>query len=791
MQNIDDYLLEVWGKEFLLLGEIQTEDNSLTSLLEHNRIQFCDYMSIVLSVGKTNVSDSLRLMMLQDALCYFDNTIHRSLIKSTDILLIQKRLMVFLLKGSDGRLKQEIFHRIAKLKSAEIIEEDIAKLLILAIESFEKENPEQKSIPDSIEEKLAFSYSAEIASMEKLVLDISSHLEDSLLLQKLEKVMKKIQDQRFGIGITGVMNAGKSTMLNALLGREILGTAVVPETANLTIIKYGDKPRAVVNFWSRSEWEGIEESAGILEGMKEFVTHTKDSIGAEFDAYLLPEGKSQEIRVDELPLFTSVEHSDNKCNLVKSVELYSDLEFVKNGVEIVDTPGLDDPVIQREEITKDYLQECDLLCHLMNVNQSATHKDIEFIIESLLYQHVAQLLIVITRIDTVTEDEQEEVIAYTKSSIKSKLDSLGKGAQFDALVNRIEFISIAGKMALLHRTGREDEAISAGYSLDKSGILQIEQYLRDVLFGNDSVKAQLIVQASKKEINNIIDVQMQSYIRQKSLLGKSVVEIEAEYILHQKQKEKREKVIAKLYNDIISSRKDLEEYLSILRHFVVNKLSDLQSQLKRRIMDDVRYELKKNKKKPTAERIYIMLDIGIRDGFIDLLRDYRHQFQKRLSAALDKIDRDFEAFSVEEVDGSSSANEFFGKYFDKLLLTDSNKLLAEQLNQAIAASSKKHLSKLDQQLHDYMGVAMKRLAERFWVKADVLNKDLIESFEFRCSKPLESIEEQLRLEESILKSAMTQARNSAGDTNKRLMTLEEHHLHLSEFKDMLLSENDR
>ena len=47
-----------------------------------------------------------------------------------------------------------------------------------------------------------------------------------------------MNNQKFSIGITGVMNAGKSTMLNALMGKEILGSVVVPETANLTIVKH-------------------------------------------------------------------------------------------------------------------------------------------------------------------------------------------------------------------------------------------------------------------------------------------------------------------------------------------------------------------------------------------------------------------------------------------------------------------------------------------------------------------------------------------------------------------------
>ena len=64
-----------------------------------------------------------------------------------------------------------------------------------------------------------------------------------------------MNNQKFSIGITGVMNAGKSTMLNALMGKEILGSAVVPETANLTIVKHNPTDNAKVFYWNKKEWK--------------------------------------------------------------------------------------------------------------------------------------------------------------------------------------------------------------------------------------------------------------------------------------------------------------------------------------------------------------------------------------------------------------------------------------------------------------------------------------------------------------------------------------------------------
>ena len=115
------------------------------------------------------------------------------------------------------------------------------------------------------------------------------------------------------------------------------------------------------------------------------------------------------------------------------------LKFVQNGVEIVDTPGLDDPVIQREEITKSYLLECDLMIHLMNVNQSATQKDIEFIKEPTDAKSNYWLQAVIlkdkkTRDDFLDFTNKNGVMSRPIWKLMNELDMF-KGAQCSDLKN--------------------------------------------------------------------------------------------------------------------------------------------------------------------------------------------------------------------------------------------------------------------------------------------------------------------------------------------------------------------
>ncbi|WP_321778277.1 dynamin family protein [Sulfurimonas sp.] len=634
MHIINDFFLLTWKEDakqlFSSLGDIKT---FLTSTLKSNHEAFCDYTSILLIVTPSNIDNFSDISEAREAMKFL---VGLNEWDKQRVQYIQKELLFFLNANGNIKLNKEIQQRFDRLRKENIIGYEISRRLISLLALIEVKEEEIQPIHVVKAKTGSNFFESALNSLCTAVDNLKNGVEDEYLYERLTIIPKKIRSEKFSIGITGVMNAGKSTLLNALLGKEILGTSVIPETANLSIIKYAKKPSAKVNFWTKSEWENIEKSALTLESMKPFIKETKEHFKDNLNTYITSDGFSAKISIDELPSYTSAEHSGKKCNLVKSVELYTDLKFVENGVEIVDTPGLDDPVIQREEITKGYLYECDLMCHLMNVNQSATQKDIEFITDTLLYQSIARLLIVITRIDTVSKKELDEVIEYTKQSIKTKLKNLNKEAQFNSIINKIDFIPIAGKMALMHRIGKGEEATKIGYPLEKTGILEIESYLSDVLFGDNSQKALLVIESNTKELIVIAKSSQETLEIEKKLLGKSASEIENEHTKYQEEIVEIKTKITKLNQDINESKEELISYFSTLKNMSKNKMTSLQNIIKRRVLDDVSYEIRKNKTKPEQSRISSIIETGIKDGFIDLLRDYRYQFQKRCKTLLKK-----------------------------------------------------------------------------------------------------------------------------------------------------------
>ena len=571
---------------------------------------------------------------------------------------------------------------------------------------------------------------------------------------ELSQTNHYMNNQKFSIGITGVMNAGKSTMLNALMGKEILGSAVVPETANLTIVKHNVTDNAKVYYWNENEWNKIVKSSEELDSMKDFVNETNSVFGDTLQSYIQPHSRFDEISIDELSQYTSAEASEKKCNLVKYVELGSNLDFLSDGIEIVDTPGLDDPVIQREEITKEYIGACDMMLHLMNVSQSATLKDVEFIIDALLYQNISKLLIVITRADTVSKKQLDEVINYTKSSIKKQLASQNKDSKLDYILDTIKFIPISGKMALLHRTGREKEALDAGFTIEDTGILEIEAYLNETLFGSNSQKGELVIQSSKKQMLRVLDKENDSLNYELKLLSKSKDELEKELNAFNDKKEINKRILTAMGEDIVFYKNDSKDYIESLETFLEAELVDLQNIIKQRVVSDVRYSFEKTKKRPESARIKVIVETAIKDGIIDVIRDYRYKFIKKSQTIGEQCEQKYSdmGFSLGNNNENFDAMGFFQDDFKSGFLTSSNEVLVTQIVNVVSKAKNSKIEELSREIENYIKNEFQSIEDNIKKKAKKISIHLIDSFFATLNEPLLLLEQKLENEENILAS---------------------------------------
>lgn len=490
--------------------------------------------------------------------------------------------------------------------------------------------------------------------------------------------------------------------------------------------------------------------------MREFVEETKRVFKDDLKNYIKDSSRFDEVDINDLKSYTSADHSGKKCNLVKYVELGADLKFLSDGIEIVDTPGLDDPVIQREEITKEYISKCDMMLHLMNVSQSATLKDVEFIIDAVLYQNISKLLVVITRADTVSKKSLEEVINYTKTSIQRQLKAQNKDSQLDHILKSIKFIPISGYMALLHRTGREDEALKAGFKIEDTGILEIEEYLYESLFGTNSQKGDLVIQSTKTQLSRLLEKQISFFNYELKLLGKSKDELEAELSELKKNKEKKQRVLFSIKEDINFYKSDAKNYIESLDTFLQSELIELQNVVKQRVINDARYSFQKDKKRADEQRVRTIVQTAIKDGIIDIIRDYRYKFIKKSQTIGEQCEQKYHdlGFTLGHKNDNFDARGFFQDDFKSGFLTSSNEVLVNLIVKETNNSKESKLNELERALQDIIKSEFEPIVKDIQSKAKSLSQILIDNFFKTLNTPVIAYEQKIKNDEETLEKEL-------------------------------------
>ena len=583
-----------------------------------NELQFLDFdakfkdknkldvaeCAIILSVNKDNYERYFLLKEFQE-LCKKNDL-------RVDIFSIQNAQICILNLFKSGFIsKQDL------LKALKILEKISKNVFIDFIENQKIQELDKKVL-----------FQNDFKELNAINLELQKLSFNENLKSRLQKTLEKFQNLEFNIAITGVMNAGKSSLLNALLKKDFLGVSNIPETANLTVLSYGKSEEARIYFWDKKEWQNILENSHFNTDLKEFIDKLNKSVNIE--DFIKDKPLIQSIALKELQNFSSAK---NKISaLIKKIEIKSHLEFLKNNISIVDTPGLDDVVIQREIVTNEYLRESDFLIHLMNASQSLTQKDVDFLVHCLLNSRLSKFLIVLTKADLLSEKDLEEVIVYTKESLKSRLMDFNEN-----LIEKVDFLCVSAKMASDFYKG-----LAPKESLEKSGMQEFETYLFNELYAGE--KSKIALRAYKKEL----------HLELKNILNE--YEIQNQMIKENKQdlNEENQKLLLEFKNQIAILKDAQDEIANSIAKLknrdsgIDNLVLLLAKKLKERLIDEFKY-LKNNAQKLNISRILNIVDITTKDGINDILREVKfenikkiEELQANLSLKYDFLKDDFD-----------------------------------------------------------------------------------------------------------------------------------------------------
>lgn len=276
--------------------------------------------------------------------------------------------------------------------------------------------------------------------------------------QRELEIVDKINKDVLTIGVIGQMKCGKSTFLNSFVFEDdVLPAATTPMTAALSVITYGKEKSITAEFYSKDEWEEqkvqasrsldsvagntLEESK--IKAAKELVDRAS-KLGTTLESYL---GKTQSDTFEDLIEYVG---ADGKfVSITKAVTIYYPKEYLK-GVEIVDTPGFNDPIVSREERTKAFLKKADVVLLMLYAGRPFDATDRDILFKNVGQCGTGRVLIGINKYDIPFENGETE--NEIKNYVKEQLEKACKECNDNLLVDVLKFaepIPLSAEMALL------------------------------------------------------------------------------------------------------------------------------------------------------------------------------------------------------------------------------------------------------------------------------------------------------------------------------------------------------
>lgn len=193
-------------------------------------------------------------------------------------------------------------------------------------------------------------------------------------------ILDRLEEQVFEIALFGRVSSGKSSLLNYLLGSQVLPVGVNPITAVPTRISHGVEPRLTV-------W--------------------------------LADKKPERHPVEQLAEFVSEERNPANAKRVARLVVELPAERLEAGVVFVDTPGLGSLATAGAAETLAYLPRCDMGVVLIDAGSTLTQEDLSTI--RSLYEASVRTLVLLSKADLLAEEDVRRSAAYISSQVEKQL----------------------------------------------------------------------------------------------------------------------------------------------------------------------------------------------------------------------------------------------------------------------------------------------------------------------------------------------------------------------------------
>lgn len=311
------------------------------------------------------------------------------------------------------------------------------------------------AVPAAFEEQML----ALVEKFEALNLNVAAS--GGYYKDRADRIAKQLSEKEFRITVVGDFSAGKSTFLNALIGKDILPHAVTETTATVTYIRNVplDHPSA-------------------------------DTIVVHFNDNKRPDTVlNLKENPDALKMYTTTQSSLNVASDISHVDIYVNFKNTDEKVVFIDTPGLNGLAKGHRDLTMHEIKQAHASICLFHL-RSLAQNNLEFL--QVLRKHQSSFLFVLNFIDEIKSSEGDTVeqkLQWLQEQLQVNLPEDRTGADV-----RIRAFGVSALKAIVSK----DHSIPRLYSTDlvnltpedrerlmqESLFQEFEDYLwKEVLYG--------------------------------------------------------------------------------------------------------------------------------------------------------------------------------------------------------------------------------------------------------------------------------------------------------------------
>ncbi len=196
--------------------------------------------------------------------------------------------------------------------------------------------------------------------------------------ERCQALVVQLAEDRFNLAVVGQFKRGKSTLMNAVLGRDLLPTGLLPLTSAITTLCYGSAERVLLR---RKGWTWEQEVP--LAQLADFITERGNP-------------------------------GNEKGLLEARVEL--PLPFLRRGLHFIDTPGIGSARHENTATTYAFLPQMDAVIFVTSVDAPLSEAEERFLAD--IRGQVRQLFVVVNKMDMLGITDREEVLAYIQARVE-------------------------------------------------------------------------------------------------------------------------------------------------------------------------------------------------------------------------------------------------------------------------------------------------------------------------------------------------------------------------------------